>query len=109
MAIFSTGDELVSPGEERRLGCVYDSNGAVLAAAVEEAGGAPVRLGIARDVESEIAAVLDRALQYDMVLLSGGTSKGAGDLAYHAVGKLTHPGIVVHGVALKPGKPYASQ
>ena len=71
VAIFSTGDELVSPGEERRLGCVYDSNGAVLAAAVEEAGGAPVRLGIARDVESEIAAVLDRALQYDMVLLSG--------------------------------------
>ncbi len=105
VAIFSTGDELVSPGEERRLGCVYDSNSAVLAAAVEEAGGAPVRLGIARDVESEIAAVLDRALQYDMVLLSGGTSKGAGDLAYHAVGKLTHPGIVVHGVALKPGKP----
>jgi putative molybdopterin biosynthesis protein len=40
-----------------------------------------------------------------MVLLSGGTSKGAGDLAYRAVSKLTNPGIVVHGVALKPGKP----
>ena len=105
VAIFSTGDELVAPGEERRMGCVYDSNGAILAAAVEEAGGAPVRLGIARDAESEIAAVLEKALQYDMVLLSGGTSKGAGDLAYRAVGKLAHPGMVVHGVALKPGKP----
>jgi putative molybdopterin biosynthesis protein len=49
--------------------------------------------------------MLKRALQCDMVLLSGGTSKGAGDLAYRAVSRLTDPGIVVHGVALKPGKP----
>ena len=40
-----------------------------------------------------------------MVLLSGGTSKGAGDLASRVVGRLSDPGIVVHGVALKPGKP----
>jgi putative molybdopterin biosynthesis protein len=105
VAIFSTGDELVIPGEVRRLGGVYDSNSAIFTAAVEEAGGKPVPLGIARDNEREISAVLDRALECDMVLLSGGTSKGAGDLAYHAVSKLTDPGIVVHGVALKPGKP----
>jgi putative molybdopterin biosynthesis protein len=105
VGIFSTGDELVAPGEMRRLGGVYDSNGAIFARAVEEAGGTPVPLGIAHDNENEIAAVLDRALQCDMVLLSGGTSKGAGDLAYRAVSKLTDPGIVVHGVALKPGKP----
>ena len=105
VAIFSTGDELVAPGELRPLGGVYDSNSAIFAAAIEETGGTPVQLGIARDVESEIAAMLDRALKYDIVLLSGGTSKGAGDLAYHAVSKLTQPGIVVHGVALKPGKP----
>jgi putative molybdopterin biosynthesis protein len=105
VGIFSTGDELVAPGEERRLGAVYDSNGAIFAGAVEEAGGLPVPLGVAHDNENEIAAVLQRALQCDMVLLSGGTSKGAGDLAYRAVSKLTNPGIVVHGVALKPGKP----
>ncbi len=105
VAIFSTGDELVAPGEPRPLGSVYDSNSAILAAAIEEAGGTPVQLGIARDVENEITALLERALNYDVVLLSGGTSKGAGDLAYHAVAKLTRPGIVVHGVALKPGKP----
>jgi len=105
VAIFSTGDELVIPGEARRLGGVYDSNSAIFTAAVEEAGGIPVPLGIARDNESEISALLQRALQCDIVLLSGGTSKGAGDFAYHAVSKLTHPGIVVHGVALKPGKP----
>jgi putative molybdopterin biosynthesis protein len=105
VAIFSTGDELVIPGQARPLGGVYDSNSAIFTAAVEEAGGTPVPLGIARDNESEISALLQRALQCDIVLLSGGTSKGAGDLAYQVVSKLTDPGIVVHGVALKPGKP----
>ena len=105
VGILSTGDELVAPGEVRNLGGVYDSNGAIFASAVEEAGGLPVPLGIARDNEEEIDVVLKRALQCDIVLLSGGTSKGAGDLAYQAVSKLTDPGIVVHGVALKPGKP----
>lgn len=105
VGIFSTGDELVKPGEHRPLGSVYDSNSAILATAVEEAGGMPVLLGIARDNEQEIDAVLQQALRCDIVLLSGGTSKGAGDLAYRAVCKLKDPGIVVHGVALKPGKP----
>lgn len=105
VAIFSTGDELITPGEHRPLGGVYDSNSAIFAAAVEEAGGSPVMLGIAADNEHEVDTLLKRALECDIVLLSGGTSKGAGDLAYHAVSKLTNPGIVVHGVALKPGKP----
>jgi putative molybdopterin biosynthesis protein len=105
VAIFSTGDELVVPGEAHRVGGVYDSNSAIFTAAVEEAGGTPVPLGVARDNENEISAMLQRALQYDIVLLSGGTSKGAGDLAYQVVSNLTDPGIVVHGVALKPGKP----
>lgn len=105
VGIFSTGDELIAPGKHRPLGGVYDSNGTIFAGAVEEAGGLPVRLGIAPDNEAEIDALLKRALQCDMVLLSGGTSKGAGDLAYRAVSRLSNPGIVVHGVALKPGKP----
>jgi putative molybdopterin biosynthesis protein len=105
VGIFSTGDELVRPGKVRPLGGVYDSNSAIFAAAVEEAGGVPVMLGIASDNEQEIDTILKGALESDIVLLSGGTSKGAGDLAYHAVSKLTNPGIVVHGVALKPGKP----
>jgi putative molybdopterin biosynthesis protein len=105
VAIFSTGDELVAPGKTLCLGGVYDSNSAIFTAAVEEAGGDPVPLGIARDTESEISALLERALKCDIVLLSGGTSKGAGDIAYHVVSKLSAPGIVVHGVALKPGKP----
>ncbi len=105
IAIFSTGDELVAPGEPARPGGVFDSNSAILAAAVEELGGTPVPLGIGRDDEAPLWALLQQALESDMVLLSGGTSKGAGDLAYHVVSRLEEPGIVVHGAALKPGKP----
>jgi len=106
VAIFSTGDEIVAPGGPIRPGQVYDSNAAILAASVEECGGEPVPLGIVRDDADALAAKLDQALGLaDVVLLSGGTSKGAGDLAYGAVLRLDRPGVVVHGVALKPGKP----
>lgn len=105
VAVFSTGDELVAPGGRMRPGGVYDSNLAILAAAIAEEGGIAVPLGIARDEEGAIAALLEKALDCDVVLLSGGTSKGAGDLAYRVVGRLEDPGIVVHGAALKPGKP----
>ena len=106
VAIFSTGDEIVAPGSPIRPGQVFDSNAAILAASVEELGAEPVPLGIVPDDVAALAAALDRALaEGDVVLLSGGTSKGAGDLAAQVVARLTDPGIVVHGVALKPGKP----
>ena len=106
VAIFSTGDEIVAPGEPIQPGQVYDSNAAVLAASVAEAGGEPVLLGIVADDEAALSAMLARALaEADMVLLSGGTSKGAGDVAARVVSRLGNPGVVVHGVALKPGKP----
>ncbi len=105
VAIFSTGDELVAPGDPMRPGGVFDSNAAILAAAVEELGGIAVPFGIARDDEAALQALLAQALACDMVLLSGGTSKGAGDVAPRVVGRLGDPGIVVHGAALKPGKP----
>jgi putative molybdopterin biosynthesis protein len=105
VAILSTGDELVPPGRPLPLGGVYDSNGAILAAAVEEQGGLPVPLGIAPDDEARLAELLEQALANDAVLLSGGTSKGAGDVAARVVARLGDPGVVVHGVALKPGKP----
>ena len=88
------------------LGSVYDSNAAILAAAVREAGRrAGPRSGIVGDDERELSEALDRALATaDLVVLCGGTSKGAGDLSYRVLSGRS-PGIVVHGVALKPGKP----
>lgn len=105
IAILSTGDEIVSPGRPLPIGSVYDSNAAILGAAVAECGGCPINLGVVGDDEHLLESALRSALPYDMVLLSGGTSKGAGDLSYRIVNRLGQPGILVHGVALKPGKP----
>ena len=106
VAIISTGDEIVAPGRPIRPGAVYDSNAAILAAAVEEAGGCAKPLGIGPDDETVLSRLVDEGLATcDMVILSGGTSKGAGDLCYRAISSFKDPGIVVHGVALKPGKP----
>lgn len=106
VAIISTGDEIIPPGGPLRIGAVYDSNAAILGAAVQEAGGLARQLGIGQDDETELSRLLDEGLaSCDMVVMSGGTSKGAGDLCYRAVASFKDPGILVHGVALKPGKP----
>ncbi len=106
VAVLSTGDELVEPGKALRPASVYDSNGAIVAAAITEAGGEPLMMGAFPDD----ARLLDQAVREalaksDMVVLSGGTSKGAGDLSHAILAHLGKPGILVHGVALKPGKP----
>jgi len=106
VAIVSTGDEIIEPGTAMRPVLVYDSNARILADAVRELGGLPLPMGIIRDDLDQLRDVLRRALdEADVVLLSGGTSKGAGDLSYRVVSELSEPGIVAHGVALKPGKP----
>jgi putative molybdopterin biosynthesis protein len=106
VAILSTGDEIIAPGEPIQPARIYDSNAQILADAVREIGGEPRRLGIIPDNVDALRGKLREALEFaDVVLLSGGTSKGAGDLSYRVVAELNDPGIVAHGVALKPGKP----
>jgi len=106
VAVLSTGDELVEPGQPLKAAGVYDSNGAILAAAITEAGGEPVPFGAFPDDEATLELAMRSALSScDIVVLSGGTSKGAGDLSHRIVSRLGKPGILVHGVALKPGKP----
>ncbi|MHC2332440.1 molybdopterin biosynthesis protein [Bradyrhizobium sp. USDA 4454] len=106
VAILSTGDELVQPGERLRPAAIYDTNGAIVTAAIAENGGEASFLGAIADNEAMLEAAMRKALaDSDMVVLSGGTSKGAGDVSHRIIAKLGKPGIIAHGVALKPGKP----
>jgi putative molybdopterin biosynthesis protein len=85
-------------------GQVHDANATLIADAVRELGLVAVPLGIAGDDEEALRRSLAEALDgCDAVLLSGGTSKGGGDLSYRVVEEAAR--VVVHGVALKPGKP----
>ena len=112
--VLSTGDEIRPPGARLALGEIYDSNGRVLCDALTEQGALATFGGILPDDEERLHSVLEKALERedapDLILLSGGTSKGKGDLNARVLERLAHErgdsrGILLHGVALKPGKP----
>lgn len=105
VAIISTGDELVAPNQEPCPGQVRESNAAALAVLVRRDGGEPHYLGLARDDEAAIRSLLLQGMQDDVVLISGGSSVGTRDLTARLISELGAPGILVHGVKLKPGKP----
>jgi molybdopterin molybdotransferase len=104
VAVLSTGDELVEPDQEAPYGAIRDSNRPALLAAVREAGGEPLSLGIARDDAAEQRRLVERGLaEADVLVTSGGVSVGTRDLIKPLLEEL---GTVYFGqVALKPGKP----
>jgi putative molybdopterin biosynthesis protein len=104
VAVISTGNELIDPGERLEFGKIYDVNTYTIGAGILENGGIPVFLGIARDNAEEIRSKIAEGLKIaDIVILSGGTSAGIGDMIYRIVGEFGE--VLVHGVAVKPGKP----
>jgi putative molybdopterin biosynthesis protein len=105
VAIISTGDEIVQPGKSLKFGRIYDVNAQAIADAVRENGGIPEFLGIVKDDPGTLLKRLKEMMKYDIIIASGGTSAGAGDVLYRVIDKLGKPGIIVHGIAVKPGKP----
>jgi molybdopterin molybdotransferase len=106
VAVLSSGDEIVPITKKPPPGQVRDANAFLVAAQVAEGGGIPLLKGIVRDDRETLHAVLAEALDgADLVLISGGSSVGVRDLTLNAIEDLPGAEILVHGVAIRPGKP----
>jgi len=106
IAILSSGDEVVPPQEEPSPGEVRDINSYTLSALVERAGGAAVRHGIVADDRTALEQAARQAFhQNDIVVITAGSSVSSRDITVEILAELGEPGILVHGFAIKPGKP----
>lgn len=106
VAVLSTGAEVTEPGKVLPFGKIYDINAYSLSTAVLESGGKPVYLGVFPDDKNEIQKALKQALaSADMVVTSGGVSVGPKDVMPQTLNSLGKPGVIVCGIATKPGKP----
>ncbi|MBY9021024.1 MAG: molybdopterin molybdotransferase MoeA [Candidatus Lokiarchaeota archaeon] len=108
VSLISTGNELISNDVETlEIGKIYDINSTVLKKAIESTGVLVKFLGVIKDDYDELKRALDDALsRSDIVILSGGTSKGEGDLGPKVLEEYKDIEILVHGVKIKPGKPF---
>lgn len=106
VAVISSGDELVEPSARPLRGEVRDSNRYAIAASLRAMGAQPRHYPTIRDEAEEFDAALARALaECDALAVTGGSSVGERDRLPEAVARLGEPGIVVHGLRVKPGKP----
>lgn len=106
VAIISSGDEVIAPEKAIHPGQVRDINSYTLSALVEQAGGQPVRYGIVADRFEDLYAAANKALQEcDMLVITAGSSASVRDLTAQVVSSLGAPGVLAHGVNIRPGKP----
>ena len=106
VAILSTGAEVVEPGRPLSTGKIYDINAHALSAVVTECGGEPINLGIVEDESRKMEATFKKALNIaDLIVTSGGVSVGPTDIIPEVLDTLGKPGVIVYGIAIKPGKP----
>ena len=106
IAIFSTGNELVPVTSKLEPGKIFDVNGPTIKSMIEEMGAKADYLGILPDNYESLRSRIDEAIsQYDMILTSGSTSAGLGDMIYRVFQNIGEPGVLVHGLRIRPGKP----
>ena len=108
VAVLSTGDELVEPSRKSKPNQIVDVNRLILSCMCLELGAEPLDLGIARDNVNEIRVKVEEGVKRaDVTITTGGTSVGYADLVPAAVNQIGKPGVVVHGIAMRPGMPTA--
>ena len=108
IGILATGNELAEVGTELSGNLIYDSNKIMISAICRELGAETTDFGIAKDNIDEIVAKIKKVLETeDAVITTGGTSVGGLDLVPDAVNKIGKPGVIVHGIALRPAMPTA--
>lgn len=106
VAILSMGDEVVAPGVTPAPGQIRDVNSYTIAAQVSRAGGEPVRLGVVGDdYEDQLAAAREGLEGAEVLVLSAGSSVSSRDLTADIINALGEPGVLVHGLSIRPGKP----
>jgi len=106
IGILSSGDEVVPPEVKPNFGQVRDINAYTLSALVEGAGGVPARYGVVADDSKILAETARRALsECDALVLTAGSSVSVRDLTSTVIDSLGRPGILVHGINIRPGKP----
>ncbi len=106
LGLLSTGDEIIDAGDELEAGRIRDINRYSLAASARASGAEPVVLGICGDDEKQLQQHVRQGLrECDMVLISGGSSVGLADLTPRVIEAIGEPGVLVHGLSIKPGKP----
>ena len=108
VAILSTGNELVELGHKPKSNQIVDTNRLIFCSMCQELGAEPLELGIAKDDLKEISAKIREGLKRaDVVITTGGASVGYPDLVPMAVNQIGTPGVIVHGMAMRPGMPTA--
>jgi molybdopterin molybdotransferase len=106
VALLATGDEVIDPGQAALPGQVRDINSYTVAGQIERAGGIAVRRGIIPDNFEALKAAAESALaEADALVLSAGSSVSVRDMTSEVINGLGQPGLLAHGVAVKPGKP----
>jgi molybdenum cofactor synthesis domain-containing protein len=105
VAILSTGNEIVDPGEPLAPGQIYDINRFTVSAVVAEHGGVPIPYRTAADTMPDLSRAVDECLEQDLLVFSGGSSVGERDLILDVIAARGE--VLFHGIALKPGKPTA--
>jgi len=106
VALLATGNEIVAVGTQREAHQIFDSNKLVLSAMCQELGAETIDFGIVKDNVEEISEKIRQALKVaDALITTGGTSVGGLDLVPDAINNLGKPGIVAHGIALRPAMP----